>query len=82
MTNIKTYTAGIIAALGIAGAALVSAGTAAALTDGGQQNTTQNQVPGTGHVLTSPDFAPQHVDPAIGFRAGDSPAGTHRHHRR
>ncbi len=81
MTNIKTYTAGIIAALGIAGAALLGAGTAAAATDGGP-NTSQNEVPAPGHIITSPHFAPQHVDPAIGFRAGDSPAGTHRHHRR
>lgn len=81
MTNIKTYTAGVIAALGIAGAALVSAGPAAAMTNGGA-NTTQNQEPGTGHVLTSPEFAPHHIDPAIGFGPGDNPAFTHRHHRR
>jgi hypothetical protein len=57
MTSIKTYTAGIIAALGIAGAALAGAGTAAALTD----------QPGQPNITPSPSFAPRHVDPAPGI---------------
>jgi hypothetical protein len=69
MTNFKGYTAGIIAAFGIAGAALAGAGTAAAMTD----------QPGQPHITPSPSFAPRHTEPALGFGGGLGSPGRHRH---
>lgn len=64
MLKFTTFTAGIIAALGIAGASLAGAGTASALT--GQ--------PGQPTITPSPSFAPQAIAPAPGF-SGDFPYG-------
>lgn len=61
MANIKTYTAGIIAALGVAGAALAGAGTASALTD--QPNIIVPNQPGQSIVRPSLKFTPPHVEP-------------------
>lgn len=74
MTNFKTYTASIIAALGIAGAALAGAAPAAALT--GQ--------PGQPNITPSPSFAPQHTAvPAFDFsRGGLGSPGRHKYGHR
>lgn len=70
MTNFKTYTVGVIAALGIAGAALAGAAPAAAFTD----------QPGQPNITPSPSYAPQHsAAPAFDFNHGGGLGAPGRH---
>lgn len=70
MSTIKTYAAGIVAAIGIAGAALAGAGTAAAATD----------QPAKPNITASPSFAPQHTAaPAFDFSGGLGYPGRHKY---
>jgi hypothetical protein len=70
MTTIKAYATGTIAALGIAGAALIGAGSAAAATDHLQTTAIQSQSFGDPSGQNSND----HVEP------GQHHHGNHRAH--
>lgn len=69
MSSIKTFATSIIVALGIGGAALAGAGTAAALTD----------QPGQPHITPSPSFAPQHTASAPGTGGFLGAPGRHKY---
>lgn len=82
MTSIKTYAVGIIAAIGIAAAALTGAGIASATTDptGPNVELHADQPASSSHSVGS-QIAPNHAAAVRNYaQGGASPAHTRHHH--